>query len=235
MTPLAGFSWKQVVGQVFAYGLFMAFIGIFAGSPTYRHLAPDLATIKVSLRHAGQILGECHQRTAEELASLPANMRAPLICPRERSALLLEMDLNGEQVMSETLPARGLHEDGRASTYRRLSIPTGVVTISVRMKDQIDSEVFQYEATRTLVLDSGENLVIDFNELTRSFEFIGGASNERTVLQNSLQDFETGHGQTQDDGKKDQAAVGQRLSTSLLDLPDDPVGEKVEPNGNQGE
>ena len=103
------------------------------------------------------------------------------------------------------------------------------------MKDQIDSEVFQYEATRTLVLDSGENLVIDFNELTRSFEFIGGASNERTVLQNSLQDFETGHGQTQDDGKKDQAAVGQRLSTSLLDLPDDPVGEKVEPNGNQGE
>ena len=51
-------SWIKWLGQIVAYGLFVIFIGTFSNSPSYRHLAQDTATIKLSLRHAGQLLGE---------------------------------------------------------------------------------------------------------------------------------------------------------------------------------
>jgi len=227
-------SWKWPA-QVIAYLAFMVFIGYFSNMPSYRHLAPDMATIKLSLRHAGQIMGVCHQRTPEEMANLPANMRVQEVCPRERSPLILELELDGELALSRLLPARGVHSDGRASTYQRLSVPAGNQNITVRLKDHIDAEDFHYTATRTLYLPAGANLVIDFDEQARDFEFLLEISDQGTALQNTLKDLEADHREYQNDGEEDDAAIGQRLTATLLDDPQDPVGEEIEPHGNQGE
>ena len=88
-----------IVGQIVLYGAFAAFIGFFATSPRYQHLAPDQALVKLSLAHFGD--RECRKRTAEELKQLPPNMRAPMECPRERSPLTIELWLqynNGDFV-----------------------------------------------------------------------------------------------------------------------------------------
>jgi len=84
------------LGQALLYGLFAAVIGVFSHWPPYRHLAGDLALIKLSLVHTGKPVGDCHQRPAEELAALPPNMRAPQTCPRERSPVIVELDIDGE-------------------------------------------------------------------------------------------------------------------------------------------
>ena len=164
--------WPGILGQVCAYALFVAFIGVLSNSPSYRHMPPDQATIKLSLRHAGKLLGECRERSAQELADLPPNMRIALVCPRERSPIVVELDLNGQRVFSETLPARGIHQDGRASTYRRFSVPAGQIQLAVRLKDHIGSKEFHYTATHTTTLEPAQVLVIDFNEQARSFEFL---------------------------------------------------------------
>lgn len=169
---LEGVSWIKWLGQIAAYGLFVVFIGTFSNSPSYRHLAQDTATIKLSLRHAGQLLGECRQRTSEELANLPANMRASAVCPRERSPIVLELELNGALVYSETLAARGIHNDGRASVYRRLSVPAGKTSLTVRLKDHVDSDVFQFTNSQLVELEPAEVLVIDFNEQSGEFDFL---------------------------------------------------------------
>jgi hypothetical protein len=177
-------GWR-LAGQIACYGLFVAFVGYFSSAPAYRHLPPEMATIKLSLRHAGQLLGECRTRSAEELGAMPASMRAPLDCPRERSPLLLELEADGELLYSERLPARGVHSDGRASVYKRLTVPEGRVAITVRLKDHIEHDDFHYSATRQLVLAAAGNLVIDFNEESRAFEFSSSErspSNERTTL-----------------------------------------------------
>jgi hypothetical protein len=171
-TSLRETRWLKWLGQIVAYGLFVAFIGAFSDSPAYRHLAQDTATIKLSLRHAGQLLGECRQRTAEELANLPANMRAPAVCPRERSPIVLELDLNGALVYSETLAARGIHNDGRASVYRRLSVPAGKTSLTVRLKDHVARDVFQYTNSHQVELEPAEVLVIDFDEQRGQFDFL---------------------------------------------------------------
>lgn len=165
-------SLPRIAGMLIAFGLFALLIGYASNRPAYRHLAADSATIKISLRHAGQLMGECRERSSAELEQMPANMRAPLVCPRERSPLLLELELDGQLIISETLPARGIHQDGRASTYRRLTVPAGNVDVAVRLKDHIEAEAFHYEAFRSLTLEPGSNLVIDFDEEAGAFVFL---------------------------------------------------------------
>jgi hypothetical protein len=157
--------------QICAYAAFMVFIGVFAQGPTYEHLARDAATIKLSLRHSGIRLEPCKDRSQQELADLPANMRAPQICPRERSPLILELDLNEEPVYAETLQPRGLHSDGRTSVYKRLSVPAGKMDLQVRMKDDVNSTGFQYQQDYTVNVDPADVVVIDFDEQTLRFVF----------------------------------------------------------------
>lgn len=225
----------QWLAQALCFVAFMAFIGLFSNSPPYRHLAADQATIKLSLRHAGQILGQCRERSPEELAQLPPNMRIAEVCPRERSPLLLELLLDDVLVLSKVLPARGLHRDGRASAYERLTVPAGATRVTVRMKDHIEAEDFQYTASRSLHLPAGGNLVIDFNEEARAFEFRLPVSGEGSALQEALNDLEAGDGEDQDHDEVDERAVGQRFAAALLDHPHDPVGEEIEPDRHDGE
>lgn len=165
-------AWLRYAGQALVYGTFAALLGVCSTDPAYRHLPEDMATIKLSLRHAGKLVSECRDRTAEEMANLPANMRAPQICERERSPLLLELDIDGKSVYSEILPPRGLHGDGRASVYRRLTVPAGAAQISVRLKDDVNSPGFQYESTQAVVLAPARVLVIDFDEQNNRFEML---------------------------------------------------------------
>ncbi len=165
-------SFPRIAGMLIAFAFFAVLIGYASNRPTYRHLSADSATIKLSLRHAGQLLGECRERSSAELEQLPANMRAPLVCPRERSPLLLELELDGVLVLSDTLPARGIHQDGRASTYRRLTVPAGELEVTVRLKDHIDAEEFHYQTRQSLSLEPGKNLVIDFDEAAGAFVFL---------------------------------------------------------------
>ena len=89
---------QHLAGQVVAYGLFALMIATFASSPAYVHHAPQNALIKLSLTHAGQRVGECHERSSEEMAKLPPNMRAKQSCGRERNAVTLEMDMDGAEI-----------------------------------------------------------------------------------------------------------------------------------------
>lgn len=159
-------------GQGAAYALFAAFIGYFSSAPPYRHLPPDQATIKLSLRHSGQLLGDCTQLDAAELARLPETMRAPQDCPRERSPLELALDVNGRTVLHDLIPPRGLHKDGMASSYRRINVPAGEVTLKVRMKDHTGQGEFPYSAERRLTLRPAQVLVIDFDSEEKRFEFL---------------------------------------------------------------
>lgn len=159
-------------GQALAYGAFALFIGYFSNSPAYQQLPEDQAMIKLSLRHSGQILGECKQLTAEELAKLPPTMRAQVNCPRERSPLEIELEINGKQQFSERIEPRGLHRDGMASTYQRFNVPAGPISLVVRMKDHIDQKAYPYVAERHLELRPGQVLLIDFDSQERHFVFL---------------------------------------------------------------
>lgn len=151
------------LGQGLLYGLFALFIGYFSTAPAYRHMAPELALIKLSFTHHGKRVADCSQRSAEELAKLPPNMRAPLQCQRERSPVTVEIEVDGSLAYRHVATPSGLSKDGASTVYQRLPLPAGEHRLTVRLKDDVRSSGSDFTRQETLKLRAGQVLVIDFN------------------------------------------------------------------------
>ncbi|MCB1967171.1 hypothetical protein [Accumulibacter sp.] len=150
-----------IVGQVILYGAFAAFIGYFATAPTYHQIPDDVALIKLSISHLGD--RACRKRTPEELARMPPNMRAPLDCPRERSDINLELDLDGEPVFRTVMHPTGLYKDGVSTVYKRFEVKAGKHQLAVRMNDNLIVPGFKFVKEEEITLAPRQVMVIDFN------------------------------------------------------------------------
>ncbi len=150
-----------IVGQIILYGAFAAFIGYFATSPTYHQIPDDTALIKLSINHLGD--RECRKRTPEELEKLPRNMRAPMECPRERSDIILEVDIDGQTALRTVMHPTGIAKDGIATIYKRFEVKAGEHMLSVRMSDNVTQPGFKFVKEGKVTLKPAQVLVIDFN------------------------------------------------------------------------
>lgn len=160
----------RFIAQALLYVPFMALIGYFSTSPAYRHLGADQALVRLSFSHAAQRIGECRQRTPEELAKLPPNMRAPLVCPRERASVAIELDIDGKPVYRALVPPSGFTRDGAATVYQRIPVASGPHRFVARLNDRA-APGFAYQRETTLDIDPGRVLVIDFNAAQGGFVF----------------------------------------------------------------
>lgn len=158
-------------GQVALYGAFAVVIAAFSNWPTYRYLPEDHALIRLSMVHQAERVHECEAVSAEELAALPPTMRAPVKCPRERAPLTVEVDIDGALVHQQTVSPSGLSGDGPASVYRRLTVPAGVHYLSVRLRDSIRTDGFDFEGNAIVDLAPAQILVVDFDAENGAFTF----------------------------------------------------------------
>ncbi len=150
-------------GQAALYALFALALGVFSHWPPYRHLPDDQALIKVSFTHSGKPVGDCRPMTEAELGKLPPNMRAPMKCPRERSPVTVELDIDGVTVLRRSAPPSGLSHDGASAVYQRLQVRAGEQRLSVRMNDDARHPGFAYQKEAVIRLAPAQILVIDFD------------------------------------------------------------------------
>lgn len=148
--------------MVFCYAAFAVVIGFFSIAPGYQALPGDKAQLLLSVSHIGQPVSPCRRLSEEELQKIAANMRKVESCPRERLPLLVELELSGEKLYSESLAPSGLAGDGAAQAYIRLSVDPGLHELAVRLRDSARKEGFDYERTAEIELKPGERFVIDF-------------------------------------------------------------------------
>ncbi|MCL4184856.1 MAG: hypothetical protein KJ011_15560 [Burkholderiaceae bacterium] len=149
-------------GQGFLYLLFAAFIGYFSTAPAYQHLEPDQGLLRLSFRHPGQFITDCRERSPEELAKLPRQLRAQMDCPRERSPVHVRVELDGKSLYDETFAPAGLRRDGAASGYHRLPIPAGEHRLRVQVNEDARVKGFTHEGERQLMVAPGQVVLIDF-------------------------------------------------------------------------
>ena len=162
----------QIAGQVVLYAAFAAFIGYFASNPAYTRMDPSAAAITLSFGHAGERKTPCRRLTPEEIAALPANMRKPMDCPRERVSLLVELLIDGEQVYHGYRAPSGLAGDGASTVYERFTVSPGRHRIIARLRDSRREEGFDYELDEEIDLESGQHLVIDFRADMGGFKLL---------------------------------------------------------------
>lgn len=155
--------------RLLAIGVFVVLIGIFVDSPAYTNFPEDRAMIRLSFAHGGA--RHCRDRTAEELAALPPNMRAPQVCDRARLPVVVELDLDGSPLYHARIEPSGLQKDGPSRVYEGFAVPPGTYTLAARLRDSDRTEGFDYEREATLTLEPRENLVIEFKGDAGGFVF----------------------------------------------------------------
>jgi hypothetical protein len=148
------------LGQGLIIGLIMLAIGTLADTPTYTSFPADQAMIRLSFSHGGA--RDCRERSAEELAALPPNMRSPTVCSRARLPVRLEVDLDGSPLVHADLPPGGLRGDGPSRIYEGFAVDPGHYTIDARLRDSDREAGFDWQRTAEISLEPRQNLVIEF-------------------------------------------------------------------------
>jgi hypothetical protein len=148
------------LGQGLVMALIMLAIGTLADTPTYTNFPAEKAMIRLSFSHGGA--RACRERTPEELATLPPNMRAPQICSRERLPVRLEVDLDGSPLVHADLPPGGLRGDGPSRIYEGIAVAPGRYTVDARLRDTARTDGFDWTRTAEITLEPRQNLVIEF-------------------------------------------------------------------------
>lgn len=157
-------------GQILLYGVFMALIGYLSIRPVYSPIAPGQALIKLSFAHQGKLMSKCRQRSVEELAKLPPNMRTPLDCPRGRAPVWVQLRVDGRTLLDRSIAASGLSRDGASYAYERFVVPAGEHHLRVRLRDRPRERGFDYQRSATVQLAARQVLVVDFNARAGGFE-----------------------------------------------------------------
>lgn len=155
---------RRYLGQVLLYAAFFVPLVYITHLPTFTHLEEDMAVLKIAVRHAGKIIGECKPLSGAEYDKLPSNMKRPEICPRERSPLQLELLLDGESLYRATVSPSGLHNDGVSSMYQRFEVPAGAHHLQLLMNDDVASEGYTWQLERDVVLEPAQVMVASFKE-----------------------------------------------------------------------
>jgi len=161
----------RFTAQLALYVPLMAILAYFSTEPRFSVVAPGEALVRVSFIHATQRRQACRERTPEELAKLAPNMRAALDCPRERSPLLVEVELDGRLVLRREVQPSGLRRDGNAAVYERMALPAGRHRIVARLRDRAEGD-FNFMKDETVELAGGQTLIIDFNAAKGGFAFL---------------------------------------------------------------
>ncbi len=152
----------RYVGQGVLYAAFAVVIGYFSTLPKYQHLQSDQALLRLSFKHAGKTKADCRQRSPEELAKIPPNMRQALDCPRERSPVRVRVELDGADLYDESFPPSGLSKDGASTGYRRLPIAAGHHHLKVQFADDVRVAGFNYQREQEVDAKPGRVVLIDF-------------------------------------------------------------------------
>lgn len=157
--------------QVLLYAVFAAGIGYFSIAPAYRYADPGLATIKLSLSHAADRVRECVKLTPQQINERALRGEPVNDCERERLPLVVELDVDGETILSLEATPSGLWNDGPASVYERIEIAAGEHKISARLRDTARDEGWDYEHSAMVDLEPGRYFTVTFRAESGGFTY----------------------------------------------------------------
>ncbi|RMF37174.1 MAG: hypothetical protein D6754_10000 [Alphaproteobacteria bacterium] len=154
------------IGGLVSLALTLA-TAVLSAWPSWQSLPEDSALIRVSFSVSGA--RNCRDRTAEELAALPRNMRRKRVCERRRSPVRLSIGIDGATLFDAAIPPGGLSGTGPSRVYRRFEVPAGDHRITLRLQTDPAAPDKAVTAVHEVTLDPGQNMAIDFDTTTGSF------------------------------------------------------------------
>jgi len=155
--------------QIFNYAVFMALVWYFSIYPPSRQLTENQAMITFTMSHVGKHVTECKKTSYEDLMKLPPNMRKPMDCPRERSPVIMELQLDDEVIYSYTAQPVGLYKDQGIDVYEDIKVSSGKHHLKVWINDDVKVEGPIYKYEQDIDIQPEQHLVIQFESKINGF------------------------------------------------------------------
>ena len=149
--------------QAFNYSLFMGLVWYFASAPSIHLIGEDEAKLTIAFAHAGQLREPCRMLSQEELNELAPNMRKIDDCPRERSPVTIEAELDGRVIYSVSLPPPGLFGDGGVDVFYSAKVAAGEHRLDLKMNDSVRIEGFNHQFGQMVSIEPAQILLIGFD------------------------------------------------------------------------
>jgi hypothetical protein len=141
----------------------MVFIGYFAEVPEFEYSPQTHGELKLIIRHSGKLIGECVEPDPEEQKNLPLNMRVPMICPRERSAVSVRMLLDDRLVLDKIVWPAGYHNDGISAEYGNFPVQAGKVRVTLVVNDSQGDPDFTHTYDQEISVGPGQSVALEFS------------------------------------------------------------------------
>jgi len=122
----------QIIGQGVFYCFLIVLLSQLTTKPTIIVNQADETTLKLVIRHSGKILGKCEPLSKLKQDNLPTNMQRLVNCPREKSAMDVELKLNNKIVYKETIIPSGIHNDGVLAEYISFTLKSGKINLEAK-------------------------------------------------------------------------------------------------------
>jgi len=149
--------------QAFNYAVFMGLVWYFASAPSIRLIGEDEAKLTIAFAHAGQLREPCRLLSQEELNELAPNMRKIDDCPRKRSPVTIEAELDGTPIYVASLPPPGLFGDGGVDVFYSAKVPAGEHRLELKMNDSVRIEGFNHQFGQMVFIEPAQILLIGFD------------------------------------------------------------------------
>jgi hypothetical protein len=155
-----------LLGGVLSLALVLG-VATLSARPAWQSLPEGVGLLRLSLTHSG--VRACRDRTAEELAKLPSNMRTRQLCDRRRAPIRVEMDIDGRPFVALDVSPSGLAGSGPSRVYERFELPAGSYRLDLRLADDPAVKDFAHRASYDIMLESAESVAIDFDAASGGF------------------------------------------------------------------
>ena len=98
-------------------------------------------------------------------------MRMPIDCPRQRHPVDVSFSIDGDPRYQISAAPSGMWEDGESSIYQRLILEAGEHSLFIGMRDSGPGEGFDFELQKTMNLQPGQHVVVEFDQTQQEFIF----------------------------------------------------------------
>jgi len=154
---------RKWIGSALATAALLAITFIPSNLP-YVSAVDTAPQLIVSFKHAGELVEEQVELSAEEQANLPVHMRQSHRSTRIRAAVRLRVSVDGQQRIDRSYRPRGIMKDGNSIAVERLAVEPGEHLIEIEIGDSRESDEWQYRDSRRLQFTSGHRNVVLFDQ-----------------------------------------------------------------------
>jgi hypothetical protein len=123
--------------------------------------------IRVAINHAGQFKAGTRAISSEVEAKLPENISPEQVLGGERFPVRLRIEVDGEQVLEQIYPPRGLRREGTIFGLEEWPLSPGNYNLNVWMMD--DDQTWQPVFTGPVAIEAGRVRTLIFDEAQTTF------------------------------------------------------------------